>query len=709
MSSGYRTVTKRNSQQMIGIFSGYSAGESHYARAVGEIEQPSRSIERVPRHVLAARAAPRYAGDDYSGQDYEEEPGGDWTRQLAALRRHRVTLVSLVLIAASLLWKGVFLSHYFYRQDDFAAFDTGLKSGLSWSFLTHIDSGHMFPGVYLISWVLARAALYNWAAGVTVELVLIAGASVAAWRVLRTLMGNRPALLIPLIFYLFAPLAFPTDSWWITAIEAVPLQIALFMALNSHLHYVWTGRLKHAVASAAWQFFGLFFFEKAVLIPVLLFVVTVGFLTNRRGRAGLRATVVRLWRGWVLYLALAFAYAVVFLAALSNSTVHTGPPSSLHAFDAFASRLIFDTLLPGSLGGPWHWYHTVNSAGAFAAPPSDLSWLSLVVVLAIIAASILTRRRAWRAWTILAGWVVLADMVPVAIGRLGLGEAGYAALFGMETRYVAEVPAVLALAVALAFWPVAGPAQPEEPSSTRRREFFTGYWKPVAIAVVVVFVAGSIWSVHRFQSLTTTFTSAVTPNRIYIANATKALAETPAGTVIVIQKVPSNIMLGIFGEEAEASVVLGPLSHRGSQVTWTTQPSGTIGQLRVFGSDGRLWLAAIRGVNTVPTPGFKGCTTAKRSRLVLPFQLLPASFSDVMRIGYAASPSAAGQTVTVQYGSFTSQFTVLAGNHKVYFPIHGTAGSVALQGQSGVGGLCFAPAVAGLIVGYGSPIPSTGG
>ncbi len=674
----------------------------------------------MPRHVLAQRADGavepwrddrRYRGES-AGRDYvddkdlDDEPGADWSAQLAALRRHKVTLACAALILASLVWKAAFLSHYYYRQDDFDVFDIGLKSSLSWSYLSHLDAGHFFPGVYVIAWVLAHVALYNWLAGSAVVLVMIAAASLAAWRVLVTLLGNRPAILIPLALYLLSPLAFPTYSWWITAVEAIPLQIALFMALNSHVHYVWTGNFRYAVASAAWQFFGLFFFEKSAVIPLLLFAITVGFLTGRRLLPGLRATITQLWKGWLLYLGLLVAYSVVFLLAASSSGPTGAPAHSLQPVYAFSSKLVLNDLLPGLLGGPWRWLHTQNSLTAYAWPSHAMVWVSLVVVLATVAASILVRRRAWRAWAILAGWVVLADIVPIVVGRLGYPPA-YAGIFGLTTRYVDDAPAVLAIVIALAFWPVAGPERAGDASVSRRREFLTGRRKAIAIAMVGLIVAGSVWSVQRFQTLTTTGMTVVS-NRAYIANARAALAETPAGTVIVSQHVPSTMMLGIFGRAADTSVVLGPLSDRGSQVHWTSQPSGTIGQLKVFGSDGRLWPAAVAGSTTVKLPFARSCLTAKKPRLVLPFQPVSVSFAEILRLGYAGNLGAAGQIVTVTYGSFVGRFTAMSGLHKVYFPVHGSAASVVVQAAAG--GLCFAPAVAGYVIPFpGGPIPSTGG
>lgn len=639
--------------------------------------------------------------------DAGEDRGTGWSRLPAVLRQHKVTVAAVALIVAQLIWKTAFISHYFFQQDDFLVLDSAVKSGLSWHYLTSFDSGHMFPGLYALAWVLARAALYDWTVASAIVIVLIAGAAVAAWRLLVTLLGDRPAVLIPLTLYLVSPLAFANFTWWIRPVEALPLQIALFMALKTHVQYIRTGRFRYAAMAAAWQFFGLLFFEKSVFLPFVLFAVTAGFLVEGRLLTAARSAVVRYWKAWVLYLGLLAVFAVVFLTALHSTRTTTAPPTSGHSVGVFASKLVFDTLLPSLLGGPWRWYHPVNAPGAYAYPPSGLIWLAVIVFLALIALSILLRRRAWRGWVILAGWVVLADMLPVAIGRLGLSS--YAALYGMEPRYVADVPAVLAIVLAVAFWPVTGAEQDDAP----RREFFAGRRRSAAIATVVVIVLGSIWSVQRFETVTTSHTSAITPVRTYIANARAALAQAPAGTVIVSQPVPTTVMEGLFLTHTRSQLVLGPLVPSGSRIRWTVLPSGQIGQLRVFGSDGRLWPVAIYGSTTTSLPFLRSCLTAKRPELVLHFpaatwaQDLKDTY--VLRLGAVTGTAAAGTTVTVSYGGYVRQFTARPGQSRVYFTVWGAAPDVVLQAQLGQGAICFGPAVAGTAgVFPGSPIPSAG-
>src|ERR1700733_10664535 len=142
-----------------------------------------------PGELAAGAPAPGGSADDHdrvTGDDGgDDEPGADLANFVALVRRNRVTIACVAVILASMIWKVVFVSHYYFRQDDFEIMDLALKSKLGWGFLTQGYDGHVFPGVFVVAWILARTALYNWTAAEGVVVVLIAAASVAPWRLLR--------------------------------------------------------------------------------------------------------------------------------------------------------------------------------------------------------------------------------------------------------------------------------------------------------------------------------------------------------------------------------------------------------------------------------------------------------------------------------------------------------------------------------------------
>ena len=75
------------------------------------------------------------------------------------LRREWVTLAALALIIVQVLWKAAFLSHFYFRQDDFHFTELALQRHLSWKYLSYVGSGHFHPGVLLVVWFRVLAAI----------------------------------------------------------------------------------------------------------------------------------------------------------------------------------------------------------------------------------------------------------------------------------------------------------------------------------------------------------------------------------------------------------------------------------------------------------------------------------------------------------------------------------------------------------------------
>jgi hypothetical protein len=603
----------------------------------------------------------------------------------------KVTVAALALIAASLVWKGVFLSHFNFRQDDFWLMDSAARYGLKWQYIGRVWSGQFLPGGYVIGWLLVKISVYNWTLSVAAELAAIAVASLAAWRLCRTLLGNRPAILIPLALYVLSSLTFEAASWWISAVETIPLQIAIFTSLDAHIRYVRTRRFRHAVIAAAWLAFGLCCYEKAAVIPLLLFAVTAGFLVSRRSLlVAIRDTVVRFWRAWAIYLAVLGCYLAVFFARLSGSGVNASAPKSAHNALTFSWNLFFHSFAPGLLGGPWEWTMGSPVAGGGAAPPPELAWLAILVVAAIAVGSILTRWRAWRGWAILLGWFAVADILPVLIGRVT--SPGWAVVLGGATRYVADAPAVLAVVVALIFWPVAGLAATDQESTGRRREFFSSAgWREAAIALVAVFAIGSFWTADQYQ------THSPVTSGSYIANARYALGHIPAGTVVVDLPVPDAVMIPAYGPDSDTSVVLGPVTTPGHRIIWTSQPAANLAGVMIFGPDGRLEpasAAAVQGASWRTASAYANCLKPHQLRMVVP--LSPPQPSGVLRLDYLASSPALGESVNVSYNGITGTIPITSEGGHVDMMVSGTASEVTLQARLSAGAdFCLVDAVAG--------------
>ena len=614
------------------------------------------------------------------------------------LRANGVTVAAVTLIAIELWWNAALLGHSYFRQDDYYTFDHALASGFTWKYLLHVAAGHMVPLGFAIAWVLARVSLYNWALTSVVVLAFLVAACFALLRMLRTLFGNRPAILLPLVVYLFSPLSLAAVAWWSEAIETLPLELAIFMAVDAHVRYLRGGRLRNVAAATGWLLFGMATMEKGAVVSLLLLALTSAFFVEGRWAAAVVTAVRRYWRAWVLYGTVLAGYCVLFFVQLPGSSTQPSNPGPVSHVLGFASTLVGTTLLPGALGGPWRW-SVVGYGYAQASPPAALQQLSWAVAAIVVAVSCAYRVRAWRAWAILLGWIVTADMLPIVIGRLGTQPA---ALLGVQARYLEDLPPLLALCLGLAFLPLVGeqhayrfrlPAAPPEgvPAATAPLSGRAVTWslRAVILAVLGGFLIGSFWSRQAFEGVTRT-----TAARSYIATARVAVADAPRGTMIVDGPTPAMIMdPALFWNQGYTSQVIGALA-RGEparHLSWVLSPRGTASRLMIFDSRGRLRPAALNGPSSGPPPRNRRCWTVTAAGTRIPLRGSLYRWLWTARVKYSGPAT----VLAVRFGGNWREVTLPAGSHVVYVPAVGSGNSVSVSLVDSVTPLC----VTGVTVG----------
>jgi hypothetical protein len=607
------------------------------------------------------------------------------------LRTRGVTVSAFILIGIQLWLKGAMLAGGYFRQDDFLYLDRSLASGFGWSYLIWQDAGHLLPLGMAISWLEARIELYDWPVAIGVVLLLLTAASCAMLRMLRTLFGNKPAILIPLGIFLFSPLSLAGSDWWAVAIEILPLEIAMFMAIDAHVRYLRSGQLRRAVAAAGWLAAGMAARDSGAIVPLLLLALTAAFFVARP------LEVRRYWRAWALYGAVLAVYAAIFFGSLSGSTAKPGSPGSLGHVFSFSATLLSSSLVPGALGGPWHWVGGVGYAQA--GPPAGLQQLSWAVALIVVLVTCAWRVRAWRAWAILAGWVVVADILPVIISRLSAYPGN---LLGELTRYVTDATGVLALCVGLAVLPLAGEQHVYRfQLGTMRRPLAA-----LTAALLCAVAAGSIWSLTSLQSVSNATASAA---QSYVATAQAALADTPPGTMIVSSAVPEIIMdPGLFWDHALTSQVIAPLAAHSQHLTWTTMLRGVYANPMIFDGRGQLRPVNVVGEFSWPAPRVRSgqyagqdcwsVTTAGTSVALLG-PIYPYAWT--VRVAYTGPAT----QLAVGLGGKWSTVNLEAGTHTAYVPVVGGGKNVTLAVIGAASDVC----VSGVTVGSTQPDPTVQG
>jgi hypothetical protein len=615
-------------------------------------------LERMPAHAVP----------------HESSEATEW------LRNNLVLLTAVALIAVQLWWKAHLLGHFYFRQDDFQIMDHALASKFSLNFLFTIDGGHLMPGGLAIAWVMVRLSLYDWTLASIITVVLLAAVSFAMLRLLFLLFGKRPLILVPFAVFLFSPLTLPGLSFWTTTLLWLPLQLTMLMALGSHVRYLRSGRFRHAIAAFAWLAAGMLFDEQGVLVPVLVFAITSGYFVPGGWLSAAGTAVRSYWRAWLLYGGLIVAYVVLFLVKLETSAQQPGKPGLFSGVLKLASTMFRVSFLSAAVGGPWRWYAPGGDYGYVveSAPLIEIAWALAVV---LIVASLWYRRHAIRAWIMLAGWLLLADLGPVIISRV---SAISATILGLDLHYLADVAPVLALCLALAFWPVIGEERPY-----RARRPSPRLLVPVVCVIVGCFLASSVWSGISYLRDTST---AVT--RSYLATARVALAKAEPGTVILSGTTPQNVMYnGYLGAAAQTSRVLGPLAPGSSRIRFTSQPAGLIGNLMVFNSAGQLMPAIDIGEVSVHPPAHRGCWELQSGTTTIRLRGSVFDYGWIVQVSYSGPAT----TVAVQLGSGRHDAFLPAGSHAVYVPVTGAGRDLLIRSLSSGPAACISKVTVGLI------------
>jgi hypothetical protein len=458
---------------------------------------------------------------------------------LPAFRAGPVLGVGLLLILVSLVFRAGILSKAYFVEDDFLFVAGATDSGLTWEYLTRVHKGHLMPGALALVWLLTSVAPYNWALVSFVTLALQGAASIVFLVLLRRLFGDRAVVLAALAVYVFAPLTVPAMSWWSAALNAVPLQLALVAALAAHIRYVREG--KGRWRALIWTGVGMAFSTKGVFIPFVVFGITSAYLGKGLwGRAMLTELRRPVW--WAHGLLLA-GYAVLYWLRRDSagSDALTGPKAEV--VPGLLRRLLGETFPTGAVGGPLRW-GGLTSTGGLADPVPATVIAAWALIALLVVTTCVYRRRAWRAWAILAAYVVVADAIPTTIARATAWD-----LVGAETRYVADAAVLFALCLALAWQPVEG-----EGDDARRRPV-PGTLSLGGGVLTAVYVAVSLASINAFGD-----TLSGDKIRGYLENARASLAIAAPDAVIYDRPVPPEIVLPWNGPRRLTSYVLAPLA-----------------------------------------------------------------------------------------------------------------------------------------------------
>lgn len=477
---------------------------------------------------------------------------------LKGLEHDRLVQTGMLVVVASLLLKIYVLSESYFVEDDYLFFAAAHARDLTPEYLLELHKGHFMPGALFLVYLQTAFLPYDWVASAGTMLALQVIAILAFFRLLWELFGRRWAILVPLTVYALAPLTIPVLGWWAAALNAVPFQLSIVLALLWTVRYLRTDIPLFAWWAGGAVAFGMLFSVKALFLPSLLLVFAAAFLYPGSLIGAVRYAFWRHRTFWSVLVAGTFGYLVLYLMRQSSDDGTEG--AGIPVWDTsveMVRRMLGQVFPTGVVGGPFAW-GPITPAGGLVEPAGEVVIGAWTVLVVIVLASLRVRRRAWRAWALMLGYLVFVDAIPTVIARGQFNGA-----VGADPRYVADAALIFALVLALAFL-----ATREERARDHVGNAGEERWPDRRVqaprasrSALVIVVAATL--AYAGSAGYSTYTYAQTLNgerlHLYLANVRASLADVPEDAGLYSRPVPTDVVIEWNGPRRLSSYLLPSL------------------------------------------------------------------------------------------------------------------------------------------------------
>jgi heme/copper-type cytochrome/quinol oxidase subunit 2 len=611
------------------------------------------------------------------GGSYDTLPGvlRPTSLRVALQRSDRIVLGGLALIVVQVAFRAWALAGSWFYFDDLAFMSQAMNEPFDASYLFQSYGGHLMPGGFASARALTELAPYTWWPWALFLLVLQTIASLGMLRLLLSMFGRRPLVLVLLAGFLFYVFTLSAGIWWAAGINQLPLLIALVFGLHAYLDHLRTRRWRSLAVALVWTVVGLLFYEKTLLLIGVYAIITLAYFTTGDTPERLRA----LWRDYraatISFAVLGAAYLGLYVAL--GPDIATGDNGG-GDWGLLAWNLVMVSFTSAIIGGPLTWQSL--GVGSLADPAILLQLASWAALVGVVVYARTSRTHSLRAWaplifTLTCNAVLLASTRAAAVGPD----------IAREYRYQTESGALFVIAAGLAFLPLVGAHEQnaQRPAAApvweRRRYVGLGAAVVTALALVSSTVYVDNWQDGNrtrayFDTVRSVLEDADTPPPLVDAGIAQDL--------LWSYRYPENTYSHMFRELA------GPLNF----------PKWSVDNLFMFDDDGHLAPVTIPPVRSmVPTDGC-GYRFNDDGEMSIPLDGPVIGGGWWLQISYFSDTNVRAEVVA---GDSKHDVEMPRGGHNLYVSAEGEFQSVELREDGGnATGLCVTAMTLGL------PIPT---
>jgi hypothetical protein len=480
------------------------------------------------------------------------EPSQPWRASRTAVLTRAPLLIMLVMQAA---WTSWLCGRGWFYQDDLSALHDASVGHLGWGFLTRPVNDHLVPGYRLVFWIQLHTSPLSYTQTIVARVALQTLAVYLLFRLLVLLVGDRRGVLVITALYAANPLIVCNLTWLTTAACLIPAELAAIVALDQHVRYTTTRRLRHALGSGTALLIGMCFWEKTAIIGLFLPVLSLGYLSEGSPRKRIRALLAR-WPGWIATIVPPMLFVAYFLGNHYGGSAHRLAVGDLvHAIRTSWLRMA----APALFGGPWSWFDAGTAYVSWSSPTTAVVILSQIGFLALVVVGWL-RTGARSLWA----WCIPALSVAVGTGMVAVGRYfAFGDLVSVTMRYSFDFALALALGVALALIPTspaavairAGSGDAPQYAAPDRQRVPRVHRRSMATAALTVaggVLLASVVSSWRFQQRWEQ-----NPTKPYVDTLTRNIARAGPSVNLYDTAVSSKVTPYFFGPTLHLSDLLG--------------------------------------------------------------------------------------------------------------------------------------------------------